>query len=78
MSAIILSLISVVTMLISFGIMLHLVCRKKFKGFDGLVLAIVFAMFLTTATSSVVLGAYGFNNIRNGGTNGAGLSLSRD
>lgn len=78
MSAILLSLISVATMIVSFGIMLYLVCRKKFKGFDGIVLAVAFSLFLSTAASSTVLGAYGYNTIRNGGHNGAGLSLSRD
>lgn len=77
MSAILLSTISVVTMLVSFGILLYLVGHKRFKGFDGLVLAIVFSLFLSTAASSTMLGAYGFNTIRNGGNN-AGLSLSRD
>lgn len=77
MSAILLSMISVVVMTISFGIMLYLVGRKRFKGFDGFVLVIVFTMFLTTAASSTMLGAYGFNTIRSGGSN-AGLSLSRD
>lgn len=77
MSAILLSTISVVTMLVSFGILLYLVGHKRFKGFDGLVLAVVFSLFLSTAASSTMLGAYGFNTIRNGGHN-AGLSLSRD
>lgn len=78
MSAIMLSLISVATMLVSFGIMLYLVCHRKYRGFDGLVLAVVLVMFMATAGSSTLLGAYGYNTLRNGGHNGAGLSLSRD
>jgi len=78
MSALLLSLISVAAMIVSFGIMLYLVGHKKVKGFDGLVIVIVLLVFLTTAASSTVLGAYGYNTIRNGGHNGAGLSLSRD
>ena len=70
-------MMSVVTMIISFGIMLYLVCRRKFKGFDGVALIIVFTLFFSTAATSTMLGAYGFNTIRNGGNN-AGLSLSRD
>ena len=78
MSAIMLSLISIATMLVSFGILLYKVSRKRFKGFDGVVLAIAFSIFIATAINSTALSAYGFNTLRNGGHNGAGLSLSRD
>ena len=76
MSAIMLSLVSIATMVSSFGILLYLVCHKKYKGFDAF--AIVLVLFLSTAASSTMLGAYGFNTIRNGGHNGSGLSLYRD
>lgn len=78
MSAITLSLISIGTMILSFGILLYLVGHKKFKGFDAVVLTIAAVLFFSTAASSVTLGAYGYNTLRNGGHNGAGLSLSRD
>lgn len=78
MSAITLSLISIFTMLGSFTLTLYLAWKKKFKGFDGVVFAVVFTLFVAMAAGSTVLGAYGFNMIRNGGNNGAGLSLSRD
>lgn len=78
MSAIMLSLMSLGIMLTSFGILLYLVCRRKFTGFNGLVVAIMLVLFLATTANSTLLGAYGFNTLRNGGNNGAGLSLSRD
>lgn len=78
MSAIMLSLVSIATMISSFGILLYLVCHKKYKGFDAFAIAIVLILFLSTAASSTMLGAYGFNTIRNGGHNGSGLSLYRD
>lgn len=78
MSAIMLSLISVATMLVSFGILLYLVGHGKYRGFDGITIVILLVLFLSTASSSTMLGAYGYNTLRNGGMNGAGLSLSRD
>lgn len=78
MSAIMLSLVNIATMVVSFGILLYLVSLKKFKGFDAVALVIVLVLFLSTAASSTMLGAYGFNTIRNGGNNGSGLSLYRD
>lgn len=78
MSAIMLSLVSIATMITSFGILQYFISQKKFKGFDGVVLTVAFVLFLSTATSSTMLGAYGFNTIRNGGHNGTGLSLYRD
>lgn len=78
MSAIMLSLISVGTMVVSFAILLHLVVRGRFTGFDGVAILLAMVLFTSTLLSTTLLGAYGYNTIRNGGHHGSGLSLSRD